>query len=96
MPPPAKKLPVKLMSGRLPWLGAQKNGVGAGGVLSQLGFAALAFWVTSGSSVALTTESNETPSSPVIRGGLSNACHAENNASFPAGTFPDNDLAAAY
>src|SRR5580692_2134931 len=90
VPPPARKLPLRLTSAGAPAAGAQKYGVGAGGVLSQLGFAAVAAWLAGVWMTALTTESKDKPSSPEALEGLNSACQAEVTTSLPAGRFPDN------
>src|ERR1035438_6017015 len=90
VPPPAKKLPFRLTSAGAPWAGAQKYGLGAGGVLSQLGFALAAPWAGGVSTTALTVESKDKPSMPDALDGLKSACHAEVTTSLPAGISPDS------
>src|ERR1700733_12343734 len=87
VPPLAKKLPLRLTSAGPPGAGAQKYGVGAGGVLSQLGFAAVVPGVLI---TALTTESKDKPSIPDTLDGLNNACQADVPTSLPVGRFPAN------
>src|SRR5580692_10001002 len=90
VPPPAKKLPLRLTSAGAPWAGAQKYGLGSGGALSQLGLTVVAPWFTGLSTTALTAESKDNPSMPDALDGLNSACHADVTTSLPAGRFPDS------
>ena len=79
-----------LTSAGAPAAGAQKYGVGAGGVLLQLDFAAVDVWRAGVVRTALTTESKANPSSPDALEGLNNACQAEVTTSLPVGRLPDS------